>query len=162
MSAEKSKIEEIKSGLNSIGLDLETFSDKKDELMKNDILKRYSDLQGLKVKFDKQKYKNSEYYDKLEFKSIVINNKIKNIINTKQKWLLEKNKLIRYYKKEIKIAEKYEEINEQIEERLVEIENYIDDKLEKEKQEAIKEVIKEGLVDYLVLGASLITVLVIF
>lgn len=157
-----SKIEEIKDNLSKIGLDLETFSEKRNGLMSNDIVQRYKELQELKVKFDEQKYKNSEYYDKLEFKSIVINNKIKNIINTKQKWLLEKNKLIKYYKKEIKIAEKYEEINTDIEKRLREIENFIKNKLEEEGNQIKHEIIKERSIDYVVILVSLLAVLIIF
>jgi len=162
MSIENPEIEEIKQGLSMVGLDLETFSEKRNELMDNDIVKRYSDLQELKVKFDEQKYKNGEFYDSLEFKSIVVNNKIKNILNTKQKWLLEKNKLIQYYKKEIKIAEKYEEVNNNIEERLVEIEGYIDNKLKEERKGAIAKVIKEGYIDYVIIAISALTVLILF
>lgn len=131
--------EEIKIILKSIGLNLESFVQKKDILTKNKIKSIYDEMQKSKNRINESGLKDNLLLDKLEYKSKVFGDRAKNILLTQKEELIIKTIKIKLYKKEMLLVEENNKINVELNAQIEELNK----ELMKRTNESLKGLKKE-------------------
>lgn len=155
------ELEKIKTLLNSIDLDLDEYTKRKDSLDKNKVEEIYNEIQKIKIAIKNNVVIDNKDLDRLEFKTMKTNIRARNIIENKQEQIKELTKDIKYQKKSIQKIKMYNEINEQFKSIVQKIKDDFHHDLELELQREKTDYKNSGLqIEYVILFIFLILLII--